>query len=179
MAGYTLLLEEAAAEWGPAPPDLMIVQAGVGSLAGGVAGWLAGRYRNNRPALVVAEPVGSGCVRASLTADRRVDLDACGPTGMVGLRCAEVSLVAWPAMQATVDAAMGVTESEMRAALDTYARPAAGDPRIESAASGAAGLAALLVLMRTPDLASLRDRLEISNQTRALVFNTEGATDRS
>jgi diaminopropionate ammonia-lyase len=178
MAGYTLLLEEAAAAWSPSPPQIVVVQAGVGSLAGGVAGWLAHRMGADGPALVVAEPVGAGCVRASLAAGRRTDLAHCAATDMVGLRCGVVSPVAWPALETRVDAAVGVTESEMHAALATYAEPATGDPRMASAASGAAGLAALLALMRDPALAALRDDLAISGRTRVLLFNTEGATDQ-
>jgi diaminopropionate ammonia-lyase len=123
--------------------------------------------------------VGSGSVRGSLEAGRLVVLDGCAPTDMVGLRCAAVSPTAWPALQATVDAAVGVTESDVHHALTAYSQPINGDARIASAASGAAGLAALLALLRRPAVAPLRDGLELSSRSRVLVINTEGATDHS
>jgi diaminopropionate ammonia-lyase len=175
MAGYTWLMHEAAAQWRDTPPDVVIVQAGVGSLAGAVAGWL---QHFPGPRLVIAEPVGSACVQASLHAGRRVTLDRCGPTAMVGLRCAEVSTVAWPALESVVEAAIAVADSAADRAIARLARPAPGDDAaMATAASGAAGLAALLALVQDPELAPIREALEIGSTTCALILVTEGATD--
>jgi diaminopropionate ammonia-lyase len=174
MAGYTRLMEEAAGQWGAAPPDIIIVQAGVGSLAGAVAGWL---QHFPGPRLVVAEPAGSASVLMSLDADRRVTLDACEPTAMVGLRSAEVSTIAWPVLQSVVDAAVAVPDSLGDESIARLAHPAPGDDAaIRTAASGAAGLAALLALVRDPAAAEIRDALDIGPRTRVLVIVTEGQT---
>lgn len=173
MAGYTSLMDEAARQW-DAAPGIVIVQAGVGSLAGAVAGWL---QHFPGPRLVVAEPVGSACVQASLAAGRRVTLDTCEPTAMVGLRCAEVSTIAWPVLESVAEAAIAVPDSLGDEAIARLAQPAPGDDAaIGTAASGAAGLAALLALVRDPALAPVRDALEIGATTRVLVFVTEGKT---
>jgi diaminopropionate ammonia-lyase len=174
MAGYTHLMEEAAAQWGETPPDIVIVQAGVGSLAGAVAGWL---QHFPGPRLVVAEPVGSASVLASLEADQRVTLDACEPTVMVGLRSAEVSTIAWPVLRSVVDVAVAVPDSLGDEAIARLAHPAPGDDAaIRTAASGAAGLAALLALVREPAAAEICDALNIGPATRVMVIVTEGQT---
>ena len=174
MAGYTWLMDEAAAQWRDTPPDVVIVQAGVGSLAGAVAGWL---QHLPGPRLVIAEPVGSACVQASLHAGRRVTLDTCSPTAMVGLRCAEVSTIAWPVLASGVNAAVAVDESAANRAIARLASPAPGDDAaIATAASGAAGLAALLELVRDPALASVRASLQIGSATRVMIVVTEGQT---
>jgi diaminopropionate ammonia-lyase len=178
MAGYTRLMEEAAAQWGDAPPAIVIVQAGVGSLAGAVAGWLQRQvqcFPGSSPRLVVAEPLGSACVLTSLDANRRVTLDSCEPTAMVGLRSAEVSTIAWPVLQSVADAAVAVPEALAAEAIARLAHPAPGDDAaIHTAASGAAGLAALLALMRDPAAAEIRDALDLGPTTRVQVIATEG-----
>ena len=56
MGGYTRILDEAADAWGETPPDVVVVQTGVGSLTGAVAGWLDTLPAARRPRLVSAEP---------------------------------------------------------------------------------------------------------------------------
>src|SRR5690606_13000046 len=120
----TQILDEVAAAGGFAGDGrgvremVVVVQAGVGSLAGAVAGWLAETFGKHRPRLVVVEPAGSACVGASLRARTRVALSETAPTDMVGLRCAEVSTVAWPILHATVDAAVTVTDAQVDQAID-------------------------------------------------------------
>ena len=183
MAGYTQLMDEAASQWGAAPPDLIVVQAGVGSLAGAVAGWLVSHETSIRSKYVVVEPDGSACVKASLDAGRLQRLEASAPTSMVGLRCAEVSPLAWPAIAAVADGAMTVSDAEAQDAINRLAAPlgdlspvalAKGDPAIEAGPSGAAGVAAVLALASRADLASLRSSLGWGLATRAFVIVTEG-----
>jgi diaminopropionate ammonia-lyase len=178
MAGYTWLLEEAARDWGAAPPDVVIVQAGVGSLAGAVAGWLEATLGAARPRLAVVEPQGSACVAASLQAGRRVSLERTEPTSMAGLRCAEVSPLAWPVLARTVDAAVQIGEDDARQAMDALARPVQDDPAVVAGASGAAGLAGLMRLARDPALVGARELLGLTPARGVLVINTEGPTDR-
>lgn len=167
MAGYTQILEEAAASGvfsGDPRNMVVIVQAGVGSLAGAVAGWLVATFGSSRPQLVIVEPEGSACVGASLRAGVRTALPDAAPTSMVGLRCAEVSTVAWPVLQATVNAAVTVTDAQVDAAILRLAHPLPGDAAIRSGPSGAAGVASLLAQQGLPPLAG----------RTVLVINTEG-----
>ena len=178
MAGYTRMLDEASQAWGASPPDVVIVQAGVGSLAGAVAGWLQASYGTSRPRLAVVEPTGSASVASSLRAGRPVALPRCEPTDMAGLRCAEVSPLAWPVLRDTVDATIQITDDDARSAVKLFGGPIAGDPAVQSGVSGAAGLAALMRLMSDPGLKSTREALCIVPATRVFLVNTEGPTDR-
>ncbi len=167
MAGYTHILDEVAAAGafaGEVRDMVVMVQAGVGSLAGAVGGWLETTFGAHRPRFVVVEPEGSACVGASLRAGVRTALPEAAPTSMVGLRCAEVSTIAWPILQATVDAAVTVTDADVDAAVRRLAHPLPGDPIVRSGPSGAAGVAALLAPRGLPPLAG----------RTVLVINTEG-----
>jgi diaminopropionate ammonia-lyase len=174
MAGYSILMEEASRAWGDRPPDVVVVQAGVGSLAGGIAAWLARTFGRDRPRLLIAEPVGSACVQASLRAGRRVALPSCGPTTMAGLQCAEVSPLAWPMIHATADAAVSVTEAQNEAAMHRLATGPGGEPPIAAGPSGACGFAAITRVMTEPALAPVRDALGLDADARVMAFVTEG-----
>ena len=179
MAGYTRILDEAAAEWGAAPPDIVIAQVGVGSLAGAVAGWLVATFGERRPSLVTVEPSGSACLLESLRAGRLRALTSCAPTEMVGLRCAEVSPLAWPVLGAVVDAAIAIDDEVATEAQDRLAHPVAGDAVIQAGASGAAGVAGLMALSRETGLAEVRRTLNLSPATRVMAIVTEGPTQLS
>jgi diaminopropionate ammonia-lyase len=166
MAGYTWIMTEAARQWAPHPPDVVVVQAGVGGLAGAVAAWLRTRT-GTRPHFICAEPTGAACVRASIEAGRPVSLVP-GDTIMAGLRCGEVSSLALPVLAATVDACVGVDDEAAVAAIDQLRKPIDGDPAIDAGASGACGLAALQGWLSSASVAP---------GSCAFVINTEGSTD--
>jgi diaminopropionate ammonia-lyase len=174
MAGYTRLLDEAAAQWLDAP-DIVSVQAGVGSLAGAVAGWLQARFADprRRPRLVIAEPAGSACVLASLRAGRLVTLRRCAPTIMTGLRCGRVSPLAWPVLKAGVSAAVAVSDARSVEAMRRLGEPAAADPIVAAGPSGACGLAALMAIAQEAGLRPVRDHLGLNRAASVFVIATE------
>lgn len=201
MAGYTRIMDEAHAQWDETP-TLAIVQAGVGSLAAAAAAWWSDRF--GAPATVsadvaptavdaahlerrehAAEAEGSG---ASGESSRRPRFVCCEPlsadpllqsaraghltastqpmhTIMSGLRCSEPSSLAVPILVRAADAFVAIDDTLTREAMRLLARPSGGDPVIVAGPSGAAGLGALLAIC---------DR---HRGARALLINTEGATD--
>ncbi|HWF86567.1 MAG TPA: pyridoxal-phosphate dependent enzyme, partial [Vicinamibacterales bacterium] len=166
MAGYTWIMTEAARQWAPHPPDIVIVQAGVGGLAAAVASWLAARL-HPRPFFICAEPTGAACVRAAIAAGRAASLVP-EDTIMNGLRCGEVSSLALPVLLATVDASVLVDDQSAIEAVEQFRNPCGADAPIEAGASGACGLAALSAWSRA---------LPVAPGSRAFIINTEGTTD--
>lgn len=138
VRGYTRIFSEAAASW-PAPPDLIVVQGGVGGLVGAAAGWI--RTRLTGATLIAAEPMGAACLTESARAGRAITLPSTSPTAMVCLRCATPNAAAWPLIAAGVDGFVTVSDDEAAAAVGMLA--SAG---IHSGASGACGLAALAAI---------------------------------
>ena len=135
VRGYSRVFAEAACAW-DAPPDVIVVQGGVGGLVAAAAGWI--RTMLPGATLVAAEPDGAACLMESARAGRLTTLPSTRATSMVTLRCAEPSASAWPFVAAGVDAFVAVTDDEAAAAVS--ALKTAG---IDSGASGACGLAAL------------------------------------
>ncbi|HJR59575.1 MAG TPA: pyridoxal-phosphate dependent enzyme [Vicinamibacterales bacterium] len=187
MAGYTQLFEEASAQWN-APPTLVVVQAGVGGLACAAASWFAWRFGQNRPYLVAAEPDTAACLLMSAEAGQAVTIHSSFDTIMAGLRCAEPSGMAWPAIAAGVDAFVTVTDASAIEAMRMLGAAPEGE-RVDAGPSGACGLAALIELARAPELENVRSHrasgsphvpagtphpARLDRSTRALVIITEG-----
>ena len=173
MQGYTAIIREALHQL-PEPPTHVFVQAGVGGIAGAIAGHLSVLYGDKRPKIVVVEPQRAACLFASASAGRPVKIAHGEPTVMAMLECYEPSLVAWRMLSRLADAFMTVEDAEAVAMMNRLARPMGGDPAIVAGESGGAGLAGLVRAMASPQS---RAALGLDASSRVLVINTEGATD--
>jgi diaminopropionate ammonia-lyase len=178
--GYSTLFEEAAEQIESAvlpPPDVVLVQAGVGSLLHAAVDHFRGLAR--QPRIVAVEPGESDPLFASIGSFDGSPTPSAGKQDsiMAGLNCGAVSLAAWPTVRRGVDLFLTVDDRHAALAMRTLARPAEGDPPIVAGESGAAGLAGLLALVEEPGLAPAKEFLGLGPATRVLVINTEGATD--
>lgn len=172
MAGYTRLFEEAASQW-EAMPTLVIVQGGVGGLVCAAASWFADRFRGDRPFFIAAEPHNAACLMASAQAGRPITVDSNLDTIMAGLRCAEPSPAAWPAIAGGVDAFVTVADAVVVDVMQTMSKAPEAE-RIVAGPSGACGVAALVEMAVNPRLEDLRSAARLDRSTRALVVVTEG-----
>lgn len=178
MAGYTQLMNEAEKQWTPAPPpDVVLVQAGVGGLTCAVVSWLCQRYGTKRPFVIVCEPVSAACLLESYRAGQPVVLRGPFNTIMAGLRCGEVSPIAWPVISESADAFVSIDDEQCASAMRVLADPTKDDPVVTAGAAGACGLAALLALQEDERLLPVREASGLDAQSRVLAINTEGATD--
>ena len=179
MAGYTRLFAEAARQWS-AVPDVVIVQGGVGGLVCAAASWLAFEYGADRPVLIACEPETAACLMESARAGSpvRLEVSPASRTFMSGLRCAEPSPAAWPAVRDGVDAFVAIRDDYARDAMNrlagrtTVTQPP--DPPIDAGPSGACGVGALLALAAEPVLAGVRAACQFGTSTRILAIVTEG-----
>jgi diaminopropionate ammonia-lyase len=178
MAGYTILLEEAAKQWPPtATPEIVLIQAGVGGLLCAVASWLCNRFGSRRPFLISCEPIGAACVLESAKAGALTTLQGSLDTVMAGLSCGTPSHVAWPTISTVVDAFVAVEDEQTEQAMRLLAYPEPPDCTVVAGESGACGLASLIAVLRDEDLKPVRDAAKLGPGSRILVVNTEGATD--
>ncbi|MGI8784551.1 MAG: diaminopropionate ammonia-lyase [Acidobacteriota bacterium] len=175
MAGYTRLRAEASAQWqSVGPPDIVLVQAGVGGLAAAVVSWLCHRFGERRPFVVVCEPIAAACCLESAQAERPVRLPGPFDTMLAGLRCGEVSSIAWPVLHRAVDAFVAIDDRRCIETLRRLAHPNGDDPELQSGPSGCCGLAGLLAITEDESLRPVRDAAALKPETRALAIITEG-----
>jgi diaminopropionate ammonia-lyase len=173
MAGYTQLFEEAYGTWDRAP-DVMLVQGGVGGLVCAAVSWAAWRFGASRPRIIACEPEAAACLLESAEAGRPVSVSGSLDTIMAGLRCAEPSPAAWPAIRDGIDAFVSIPDSIVLETIGQLRMPADADPAMAAGPSGACGVASLTALMRAPELAPLRTRLGLVPGAHAFAVVTEG-----
>jgi diaminopropionate ammonia-lyase len=178
MAGYTQIMNEVQEQWGTdGPPEVVVVQVGVGGLAAAVVSWLYRHYGDRKPFVISCEPTGAACLLESIRGRKMVQLKGELPTIMAGLRCGQVSMIAWPVLSSGVDACVAIDDELAERAMKLLASPAGQDAQVMAGESGACGLAALLAIMQDEELASVREAARLGPTSRVLIFNTEGVTD--
>ena len=135
MEGYLTMAAEAARQM-PEPPTHIMLQAGVGGLAGACAAYFRAVW-GDAPQIIVVEPEAAPALQASIEAGKSVVTQ--GPVSNMGrLDCKEPSLIALKGLARDADAFVTITEDEASAIL-----PVLAGHGLATSESGGAGLAAL------------------------------------
>ena len=168
MQGYGTMAMEAGEQLkaqGCERPTHIFVQAGVGSLAGAVVGYFSNLYADNLPTFVVVEAEAAACLYKGAAAGdgeiRIVDGDM--QTIMAGLACGEPNTISWDILKNHVKVFI--------------AAPVKGDAPITSGESGAAPFGALAAMMTMDEYKDLRNDIGLDENSKVLLFSTEGDTD--
>lgn len=158
MEGYLQMALEAVEQCTEAPTHILL-QAGVGGMAGAVAAY-ARKVWGDTPRIVVVEPDAAPALQASIEAGHCVFAD--GPDSIMGrLDCKEPSLIALNGLARDADLFLTLTDEEVAAQL-----PVMAGAGLETSASGGAGIAAVM-----NDAA--RAAIAIGPQSRVLSMLTE------
>lgn len=182
MQGYgTMALEatEQLREFEIDRPTHVFVQAGVGSMAAAVVGYLADKMKENPPVFVVMEAECAACLYKSAVAGdgnpRIVGGDM--PTMMAGLACGEPNVDGWDILRNHVSAFVTCPDWVTAKGMRTLAAPLKGDPAVISGESGAVGTGLVSEIMTSEDCRDLREAIGLDSHSSVLLFSTEGDTD--
>lgn len=180
MQGYcTMALE--ALEQLPGKPTHIFLQAGVGSMAGAIAGFFASVYGEERPKIVIVEPDKADCFyRTAEANDGELhcvsgDMD----TIMAGLACGEPCALAWNILKHCADHFVSCPDYAAAKGMRILGNPAGNDVRLISGESGASAFGCAAEIATNPDLAGLKEELGLDEHSRVLFFSTEGDTDKA
>ena len=178
MQGYGTMAAEAAEQLGRRPTHVL-VQAGVGSLAGAVVGYFSNLYPENPPRFIVVEARAADCLYRGAAAGDGAPRTVGGDlrTIMAGLACGEPNPVSWDLLRSRAAAFLSCPDWVSARGMRMLAAPVKGDPAVTSGESGAVGMGALSVLLEDPAYAPLRRALELDRDSQVLLFSTEGDTD--
>jgi diaminopropionate ammonia-lyase len=169
--GYSTLFAELAAQL-DGQVDVLLVPAGVGSLAAAATSWAVHFGRGTK--VIAVEPETAACVGAALAAGQPVRVPTPGTT-MAGLDCGAASAVAWPVLRDGLTGALPVSDSLVHAAMRDLARPGPDGPGLAIGDCGAAPVAALRELMTRYD--RFRELAGLHPRARVVLLATEGVTD--
>ena len=182
MQGYTTLMAETQEQFaalGIIKPTHIFLQAGVGAFAAAVIAFYEKLFGADAPVSVVVEPRRADCLYHSLKiGDGRPhsvsgDLD----TIMAGLACGEPSPLAWQILWSCADFIVTAPDYVAAKGMRMYGVPLKGDPFVISGESGAVTLGVLPFIMGYEGAAELRQQLQLDENSRVLLINTEGNTD--
>ena len=169
MQGYTVMVDETMKQMKETPTHVFL-QGGVGGFPAAAVSFLV-ESLDCPPIFVVVEPANADCLfQSAVNGEPTVvhgDLD----TVMAGLACGEVSLLAWSILESYVPHFMTIKDDSISKTMQLLANRQTPIIAGESAVAGLAGF-----LIASHD-SSLKEALKLDENSRILVFGTEGDTD--
>ena len=182
MQGYGTLALEADRQLladGVERPTHVIVQAGVGSLAGAVVGYFANKYKGNEPIMCVCEAGSAACLYRSAAKGTGQTVRVKGKldTIMAGLACGEPNVIGWDILRNHARGFAACPDWMSAKGSRMYGVPLAGDPVVISGESGSVTMGFLASIMMFPRYQAIKEALELDENSQVLLISTEGNTD--
>ncbi len=174
MRGYTVLADEAVEQLNTVQPTHVFLQGGVGGFAAAITARIRKHYPQNPPRIVIVEPDQAACIYQSIKRGEPVVVSGELDTIMAGLACGEVSLIAFDILLHDCDDVLIISDHAAILGMQLLAKGALYKTPVVSGESGVTGLAGLIQACGSTEL---KQALQLDEDSRVLVFGTEGATD--
>ncbi|MDY2734748.1 diaminopropionate ammonia-lyase [Intestinibacter sp.] len=180
--GYTIMAKEALDELnelGIEKPTHLFLQAGVGSMAGSVLGYMVNRFDKKPPITTIVEPATVACIYKSALADDSKPHAVTGDlqTIMAGLNCGEPNTATWPILRDYASFYAACPDYVTARGMRVLASPINDDKKVISGESGAVGTGLLSILMEKDEFIDIRKDMNLDENSTVLIFSTEGNTD--
>lgn len=180
--GYMTMADEAVEqlkEFKDLIPTHIMLQAGVGAMAGGILGYLVDALGIQNFKAIVSEPVTADCVYQSAQdkSGQLIAVDGDLNSIMAGLACGEVNPITWPILKDCTFAFAKVEDSIAATGMRILGNPLKGDKPITSGPSGAINLGLLYALSNSPEQTRVKESLGLNEESVVLIFSTEGDTN--
>ncbi|MFA9399240.1 MAG: diaminopropionate ammonia-lyase [Clostridiaceae bacterium] len=180
MQGYSTLMLEAVEQMKEIKvqkPTHVFIQAGVGSLAGGIQGFLSSYYGKDRPITAIVEPNKADCIYKSKLNNKITNVTGDMDTIMAGLACGEPNTIGWGILNSYSDMFISCPEYISSNGMRILGNPLDGDEKVISGESGSVTLGMVYEILNAPKLKELKEELKLDKDSRIMVINTEGDTD--
>lgn len=182
MQGYGTMAAEALEQLnssGVERPTHIFLQAGVGSFAAAVQGYLASIFKDDCPTTVIVEADEAACLyKSALQGDGKPQtVTGDMPTIMAGLACGEPNIIAWEVLKSYSSMFVSCPDWVAAKGMRMLGNPIKGDEKVISGESGAVTLGLVAAIMTRNELKDLREALKLDENSRVLLFSTEGDTD--
>ena len=174
MAGYTVMMREISDQIKDQKISHIILQAGVGGMAGAMVSGIA-RYLNNIPTTIVVEPDSAACVMESVKTGKIEKIDIKRESLMGGMSCGEVSLVPWEILKNSVKHCVSLPDDDIAKTMKLLGNASFSDEKIIAGENSAPGVISLITVCEDENI---RNRLDLNEKSNVLVFGCEGDTDK-
>ena len=174
MAGYTVMMKEITDQIKNEKITHIILQAGVGGMAGAMVAGIA-RYLENIPETIVVEPDSAACVMESIKTGKIEKIDIQRESLMGGMSCGEVSLVPWEILKNSVKFCISLPDDDIAKTMKLLGNSSFSEEKIIAGENSVPGLISLITSC-TDD--KIKDRLKLNLNSNVLVIGCEGDTDK-
>ena len=174
MAGYTVMMREIIDQVNNEKISHIILQAGVGGMAGAMVAGIA-RYLDNVPVTLVVEPDSAACVLESIKTGKIEKIDIKRESLMGGMSCGEVSLVPWEILKNSVKHCISLPDDDIAKTMKLLGNSSFSDDKIIAGENSAPGVISLITSCEDQ---AIKEKLDLNEKSNVLVFGCEGDTDQ-
>ena len=173
MAGYTVMMKEIVDQIKNDQITHIILQAGVGGMAGAMVAGIA-RYLGNVPETIVVEPDSAACVMESIKTGKIEKIDIKRESLMGGMSCGEVSLVPWEILKNSVKFCISLPDDDIAKTMKLLGNSSLSEKKIIEGENSAPGVISLITSCVDDQV---KERLKLNSKSNILVIGCEGDTD--
>jgi len=174
MAGYTVMMKEIVHQIHNDKISHIILQAGVGGMAGAMVAGIA-RYLDNIPVTLVVEPDSAACVMESIKTGKIEKIDIKRESLMGGMSCGEVSLVPWEILKNSVKYCISLPDDDIAKTMKLLGNSSFSDEPIIAGENSAPGVISLIASCEDENI---KKDLKLDENSKVLVIGCEGDTDK-
>jgi diaminopropionate ammonia-lyase len=174
MAGYTVMMKEIADQIKNEKITHIILQAGVGGMAGAMVAGIA-RYLENVPETIVVEPDSAACVMESIKTGKIEKIDIQRESLMGGMSCGEVSLVPWEILKNSVKFCISLPDDDIAKTMKLLGNSSFSEEKIIAGENSAPGVISLITSCFDD---KIKKKLNLNTKSNVLVIGCEGDTDK-
>ena len=174
MAGYSVMMREIIDQINSEQISHIILQAGVGGMAGAMVAGIA-RYLDNIPVTLVVEPDSAACVLESIKTGKIEKIDIKRESLMGGMSCGEVSLVPWEILKNSVKHCISLSDDDIAKTMKLLGNSSFSDKPIIAGENSAPGVISLITSCEDENI---KQKLKLDQNSNVLVIGCEGDTDK-
>ena len=174
MAGYTVMMKEIVNQIKNDQITHIILQAGVGGMAGAMVAGIA-KYLKNVPETIVVEPDSAACVMESIKTGKIEKIDIKRESLMGGMSCGEVSLVPWEILKNSVKFCISLPDDDIAKTMKLLGNSSFSDKKIIAGENAAPGVISLIASCVDD---KIKEKLKLNSKSNILVIGCEGDTDK-
>ena len=174
MAGYTVMMKEIVNQISNDQITHIILQAGVGGMAGAMVAGIA-KYLKNVPETIVVEPDSAACVMESIKTGKIEKIDIKRESLMGGMSCGEVSLVPWEILKNSVKFCISLPDDDIAKTMKLLGNSSFSDKKIIAGENATPGVISLIASCVDD---KIKEKLKLNSKSNILVIGCEGDTDK-
>ena len=174
MAGYTVMMKEIVDQIKDVKITHIILQAGVGGMAGAMVAGIA-RYLENVPETIVVEPDSAACVMESIKAGKIEKIEIKRESLMGGMSCGEVSLVPWEILKNSIKFCISLPDDDIAKTMKLLGNSSFSEEKIIAGENSAPGVISLIASCVDD---KIKEKLKLNSESNILVIGCEGDTDK-